>query len=89
MKIKQLFLMATIGLMATATFTSCEDILGEWDRPTPTNVTPIGGEGGGESAVKVTSITLDKTLLPMHVGGTDETLTATVKPDDATDKTVT
>ena len=35
MKIKQLFLMAAIGLMATATFTSCEDILGEWDRPTP------------------------------------------------------
>ena len=28
-------------LMALSTvFTSCEDILGEWDRPTPANVTP-------------------------------------------------
>ena len=38
--------------------------------------------------VEVTSITLDKTSLSLGVGG-EETLTATVKPDNATDKTVT
>ena len=32
--------MAAIGLMATATFSSCQDILGEWDRPTPAVVPP-------------------------------------------------
>ena len=75
--------------------TSCEDILGHWERPTFTTVVPGGGddngggEGGGESAVKVTSITLSKTLLPLHVGDADVTLTATVAPDEATDKTVT
>lgn len=32
-------------------FTSCEDILGTWDKPTPTNVTPSGGgdDGGGST----------------------------------------
>ena len=38
--------------------------------------------------VEVTSITLDKTSLSLTVGE-EETLTATVKPDNATDKTVT
>ena len=38
--------------------------------------------------VSVTSITLDKTSLSMKVGET-ETITATVNPDNATDKTVT
>lgn len=38
--------------------------------------------------VPVTSITLDKTSLSMKVGET-ETITATVNPDNATDKTVT
>ena len=36
----------------------------------------------------VTSVTLDKTSLTLDVGGSD-TLTATVKPDDATNKAVT
>ena len=36
----------------------------------------------------VTSVTLDKTSLTLDVGGSD-TLTATVKPDNATDKAVT
>ena len=36
----------------------------------------------------VTSVTLDKTSLTLDVGGSD-TLTATVKPDNATTKTVT
>ena len=49
MKIKQFFLMAALGLMATTTLTSCEDILGEWDKPTPTNVTPSGGDDDGGS----------------------------------------
>ena len=57
----------------------------------------ITASAGGKSAtcsvkvsakiVAVTSITLDKTSLSMQVGET-ETLTATIKPDDATDKTV-
>lgn len=38
--------------------------------------------------IGVTSITLSKTKLSLHLGQT-ETLTATVKPDNATDKTVT
>lgn len=40
------------------------------------------------SFVSVTSVTLNKTQAEIEVGKTD-TLTATVKPDDATDKTVT
>lgn len=57
----------------------------------------ITASAGGKSAtcsvrvsakiITVTSISLDKTSLSMQVGET-ETLTATVKPDDATDKTV-
>ena len=41
-----------------------------------------------EKTVKVTGITLNKTELTLTAGG-KETLTATVKPDNATDKTVT
>ena len=58
----------------------------------------ITASAGGKSAtcsvkvsskiVAVTSITLDKTSLSMKVGET-ETITATVNPDNATDKTVT
>ena len=81
-------------------FTSCDpyldDILGHWERPTYNTGDggegggdEGGGEGGGSTTVKVTSITLDKTLLPLHVGDADVTLTATVEPDDATDKAVT
>ena len=42
-----------------------------------------------ESTVNVTGITLDKTEASMIVGGETLTLTATVAPDDAADKTVT
>ena len=62
--------------------TSCEDILGEWSKPTPATA-------GGGSAVSVTGITLDPTTLSMKVGDADVTLTATVTPDNATDKAVT
>ena len=61
-------------------------------------ITTITASAGGKSAtcsvkvstrvVAVTSITLDKTSLSMKVGET-ETITATVNPDNATDKTVT
>ena len=61
-------------------------------------ITTITASAGGKSAscsvkvstrvVAVTSITLDKTFLSMKVGET-ETITATVNPDNATDKTVT
>ena len=57
----------------------------------------ITASAGGKSAtctvkvsakiIAVTSVSLDKASLSMQVGET-ETLTATVKPDDATDKTV-
>ena len=54
----------------------------------------ITAKSGGKTAecavtvaVSVSSITLDKTALSLAIGET-ATLTATVKPDDATDKTV-
>ena len=81
MKIKQLFLMAAVGLLATASLTSCEDILGEWSRPTPAEVTPA-------ASVAVTGITLSDTELEIAKGST-KTLDVTVAPDNATDKTVT
>ncbi len=43
---------------------------------------------GGTQTVAVESVTLNKTELTLEVGG-EETLTATVAPDDATDKAVT
>lgn len=46
------------------------------------------GNGGGGTTVAVTSVSLDKTTLTMDVDDV-ETLTATVAPGDATDKTVT
>ena len=79
MKFKNLFSLAALSLMAAATLTSCEDILGEWSRPTPAVVTP--------SAIAVTGITLNETEATINLGET-KTLTATVAPDNATDKTV-
>lgn len=46
----------------------------------------INGSGGSST---VTSISLNETTLNMNVGGDDVTLTATIKPDNATEKTVT
>ena len=80
------------GLALAATmilgFTSCDDILGEWDKPTPAAVTP-SSEPSEPSATAVTGITLNKTALTMNVGDADEQLSATVEPADATSKTVT
>ena len=44
MKLKQFILLAAFGLTASATFTSCEDILGHWEKPTPVTPTPSGSE---------------------------------------------
>ena len=48
----------------------------------------VGLAACGDGTVAVESVTLDQTTLSLEVGKT-ETLTATVAPDDATDKTVT
>lgn len=45
------------------------------------------GEDNGTEAVAVESVTLNKTELTLEIGG-EETLTATVTPDNATNKTV-
>ena len=37
---KKLLFLAALGLTATAMLTSCEDILGHWEKPTPAAVTP-------------------------------------------------
>ena len=67
-------------------FTSCEgtldDVFGEWSRPT-------GNNGNTKTTIAVTSVTLDQTTLTKAVGDDAVTLTATVDPSDATDKTVT
>ena len=44
MKMKKFLFMAALGLTASATFTSCEDILGHWEKPTPVTPTPSGSE---------------------------------------------
>lgn len=40
MNLKNLFLLAALGLMASATLTSCEDVLGHWEKPSPNPITP-------------------------------------------------
>ena len=57
----------------TMSLTSCEDILGHWEKPTPNPITPGGG------TATVTSISIDATL-SINVGNADVTLTATVDP---------
>ena len=52
------------------------------------NETPNENGNNGTQTVAVESVTLNKTQLTLDVGG-EETLTATVTPDNATDKTVT
>ena len=52
------------------------------------NETPNENGNNGTQTVAVESVTLNKTELTLEVGD-EETLTATVTPDNATDKTVT
>ena len=52
------------------------------------NETPNENGNNGTQTVAVESVTLNKTQLTLDVGG-EETLTATVAPDNVTDKTVT
>jgi len=56
------------------------------------STTPGGSTGGGDNGdttVAVTGVTLSPTTLSLTVGGDTGTLTATVAPDDATNKGVT
>ena len=85
MNIKQVLFLAAFGLTASATFTSCDDVLGEWSKPAPVTPTPTPTP----TTVSVTSITLSETTLNKKVGDAAVTLTATVAPDNADDKTIT
>lgn len=77
-------------LVTTLVFTGCEgefdDLFGEWSRPTG-NVNSGNEKPSGN--ISVTSIMLDETSLTKNRGDVAVTLTATVKPDNATDKTIT
>ena len=65
--------------------TSCEDILGHWEKPTPNPITPGGGsEGGGSSTINATAIDLDQKMKVLVKGGAALTITADVTPSDAT-----
>ncbi len=81
---------AAMLLVTTLVFTGCEgefdDLFGEWSRPTG-NVNSGNEKPSGNIAV--TSIMLDETTLEKKLGDVAVTLTATVKPDNATDKTIT
>ena len=73
------FMMAAMLCIAGAGLTSCEKIWGILDNP----ITP------SEKTVDVTLVKLSQTKLNLVAGGETATLTATVNPDNATDKTVT
>ena len=83
---KSMMMGGAILLGLTMCLTSCEgtldDIFGEWSRPT-------GNNGNTKTTVAVKSVTLDQTTLTKAVGDDAVTLTATVDPSDASDKTVT
>ena len=83
---KSMMMGGVILLGLTMCLTSCEgtldDIFGEWSRPT-------GNNGNTKTTIAVKSVTLDQTTLTKAVGDDAVTLTATVDPSDASDKTVT
>lgn len=64
-------------------FTSCKD-----DEDEPTTTTTTTDTGGGGTTVTVTGVSLNSTTLSLLVDST-YTLTATVSPSNATDKTIT
>ena len=78
---RSIMMSGAIILGLSMCFTSCEgtldDLFGEWSRPT----------GNNNTETTVSSISISSTTLELAVGETGQ-LTATVKPDDATDKTV-
>ena len=81
---------AVMLLVTTLVITGCEgefdDLFGEWSRPTG-NVNSGNEKPSGN--ISVTSIMLNETTLTKKLGDVAVTLTATVKPDNATDKTIT
>ena len=81
---------AAMLLVTTLVITGCEgefdDLFGEWSRPTG-NVNSGNEKPSGK--ISVTSIMLNETTLTKKLGDVAVTLTATVKPDNATDKTIT
>lgn len=88
--IRSIMLGSGILLCLAMMFTSCEgefdDLFGEWSRPTG-NVNSGNEKPSGN--ISVTSIMLNETTLTKKLGDVAVTLTATVKPDNATDKTIT
>ena len=71
---------------ANATFNSASDLYDKLKSRTTGNLSVTANWESQE--VKVTSITIDKETIQLETGKS-RTLTATVKPDNATDKTVT
>ena len=76
-------ILAAFALAMPLVLTSCEgtldDVFGEWSKPTPSTPAPAA----------VTSIKLNETTLYKNKGDAAVTLTATVAPENAADKTVT
>ena len=71
-----------ILLCLSMMFASCEgtldDVFGEWDKPAPQTSTTVA----------VTGISFAPTTLAINIGSTGQ-LTATIAPDNATDKAIT
>jgi len=57
--------------------------------PTVNKSSSGGGGGGGSSTVAVSAISVDQTTLTLTAGGATATITATVSPENATNKDVT
>jgi len=81
-KISNLLMMALLAIGMG--LTSCDEQL---DNAVVPGVTP-GTDEGEVTTVAVTSVTLDKTELALTIGDAAVQLTATVKPDNATDADV-
>ena len=83
-KVKRFAALVAAVFLGTALFAACDN--GGQSGNTGNNGGD-GGNGGESQTVAVESVTLNKNTLALEVGG-EETLTATVAPDNATDKTV-
>ena len=80
-KVKRFAALVAAVFLGTALFAAC-------DNGGQSGNTGNNGGNGESQTVAVESVTLNKNTLTLEVGG-EETLTATVAPDNATDKTVT